>query len=590
MQAALPFYHKHDMAIKIVFLLFLLALCNAPALPAGSPNWQVNPALFQHSASVIAQVQYNNNNIPSGQVILGAFAGNELRGKALPLPYGTGKYFFVTVYTNSVLEIITFKAYIENIDTILTPSEQLSIEPNGVYGSMAHPYGIHVFFIAAPATYQANSITTTSFTAKWGTVPEAESYRLDVSAFESFTSAGVPSFLEGYNNRTITSLSETVTGLSAGTTYYYRVRSIDQFGTSRNSATIATTTAAQSTTAQVAGIGTQTVPLSGTSGVSSINIGNVISPGSLLVYYFATPPANHNLTGIVTGYRWVISPDNNLIINQADGYTIKFKVIDCPGLTELPEGDAASFKLYKRPTPGFGNFNDVGFLTYHRNGTDGDQSDDYLQSALITNGFSEFVFEQTPASSLTITALLEGLYNGTTMVSDSVTVALRNAVQPYPQISETRVLTNSSGQASATFSMIPDAAPFYIVIKHRNSIETWSALAQSFTGRALMYDFTIDSTKAFGNNLRKKNDKWCILSGDVNQDGFVDFTDLTMVDNASAMFLSGYRPEDVDGNNFTDISDLMIVDNSAYNYSMVQSPESPLARTVPNPVPKQTTK
>ncbi|MBI2419225.1 MAG: hypothetical protein HYV28_15255 [Ignavibacteriales bacterium] len=568
----------------MIVLLFLLMLCNVQALLASPPDWQVNPALFQHSASVIAQMQYNNNDIPSGNVIIGAFAGNELRGKAMPITYGTGKYFFVTVYTNSVLEIITFKAYIENIDTILTPLEQLSIEPNGVYGSMAHPYGLQVFFIAAPAAYQADSVTTTSFTAKWGSVPEAGSYRLDVSTFESFSSAGAPSFLEGYNNKTISSLSETVTGLSAGTTYYYRVRSIGQFDTSRNSATIAATTAAQSITAQVTGIGIQAVPVPGTSGVSGINIGNVISPGNLLVYYFTTPPANHNLTGIVSSYRWVISPDNALAINQADGYTIKFKSIDCPGLVELPEGDAASFKLYKRSTPGSGDFSDVGFLTYHRNGTDGDQSDDYLLSALITNGFSEFVFVQTAASTLTVTALIEGLYNGAAMASDTITVALRNAVQPYSQISETRGLTNSSGQVSATFSMIPDATPFYIVIKHRSSIETWSAEAQSFSGRALLYDFSVDSTKAFGNNLRKKNGKWCILSGDVNQDGFVDFTDLTMVDNASAMFLSGYRPEDVDGNNFTDMSDLIIVDNSAYHYSMVQSPEYPVSRAVPNPV------
>ncbi|MBI1767137.1 MAG: hypothetical protein HYR67_02040 [Bacteroidetes bacterium] len=86
-------------------------------------------------------------------------------------------------------------------------------------------------FPAAPSVSAAGSITSSSFAAQWGAVPTATGYYLDVA-----TDAGFTSILSGYNNLSVGSVtSQTVSGLTAGTIYYYRVRAFNGSGTSANS-------------------------------------------------------------------------------------------------------------------------------------------------------------------------------------------------------------------------------------------------------------------------------------------------------------------------------------------------------------------
>ena len=117
----------------------------------------------------------------------------------------------------------------------------------------------------------------------------------------------------------------------------------------------------------------------------------------------------------------------------------------------------------------------------------------------------------TPIKTLNLTALIEGFFNSTTMVSDTITVELRNVVSPYTLLESKKVFLNTSGFGSASFPTVPDGATFYVVLKHRNSIDTWSAIGKSFTSGLLTYDFTSAQTQSFGNNLKLKNTKWCFI-------------------------------------------------------------------------------
>jgi len=91
-----------------------------------------------------------------------------------------------------------------------------------------------------PTANSASGVTSGGFTANWSTASGATGYYLDVSA-----NSGFPSFLAGFNNLDVGNVvSRNVTGLSASTTYYYRVRAYDSAGTSGNSTTISVTTAA----------------------------------------------------------------------------------------------------------------------------------------------------------------------------------------------------------------------------------------------------------------------------------------------------------------------------------------------------------
>lgn len=102
---------------------------------------------------------------------------------------------------------------------------------------------------AAPASAPTfASVTATGFTVNWSAVTGADSYRLDVSTASDFAS-----FVGGYENLEVTGgTSQAVTGLSANTQYFARVRAVNTSGTGANSATGNQTTSQLSAPATLA--------------------------------------------------------------------------------------------------------------------------------------------------------------------------------------------------------------------------------------------------------------------------------------------------------------------------------------------------
>lgn len=153
-------------------------------------------------------------------------------------------------------------------------------------------------------------------------------------------------------------------------------------------------------------------------------------------------------------------------------------------------------------------------------------------------------------------ALIEGLYNGKEMTIDTVTVELRGSSFPYTLIDQSEIILDESGNGSGRYYSALNSTPYYVVVKHKNSIETWSASPQTFSDNFLAYDFTSGSVKAFGNNLKLINGSWCIYSGDVNQDGVIDFQDLNTVFTDNVTGVSGNTVTDLNGDSITEIDDV----------------------------------
>ncbi|OIQ15318.1 MAG: hypothetical protein BM557_11845 [Flavobacterium sp. MedPE-SWcel] len=106
----------------------------------------------------------------------------------------------------------------------------------GYYGARMTNAEVKVKLV--PVTTAATYTSNVDFTANWGVLPDAISYRLDVSTDSNFSS-----FVGGYQDLNVGDVtSYEVTGLTPSTTYYYRVRGVSDTETSSNSDVISVTT------------------------------------------------------------------------------------------------------------------------------------------------------------------------------------------------------------------------------------------------------------------------------------------------------------------------------------------------------------
>lgn len=168
-------------------------------------------------------------------------------------------------------------------------------------------------------------------------------------------------------------------------------------------------------------------------------------------------------------------------------------------------------------------------------------------------------------NTLSLKIMPEGLFNNQTLrlnKKDTVRVYIREAVSPYKILDSSKSVIDSVTLTGNFRTFVPDGS-YYIAVRHRNSIETWSSNPVSFGGSNVSYDFTTFPSQAYGNNLANKGGYYCVFSGDINQDGTIDASDLSSTDNAAYNSSGGYILTDVTGDNFTDASDVSLVDNNA---------------------------
>ncbi|MFN0217083.1 MAG: dockerin type I domain-containing protein [Saprospiraceae bacterium] len=157
-------------------------------------------------------------------------------------------------------------------------------------------------------------------------------------------------------------------------------------------------------------------------------------------------------------------------------------------------------------------------------------------------------------------------------VTDNITVELHNASSPYGIVATATAVLNTDGTATCSFEPAVNGS-YYIVVKHRSAVTTWSASPVAIGTAATTYDFTTAATQAHGSNMAEvESGKWAFFNGDVNQDGWVNLNDVLEVYNGSAAFHTGYKTTDLNGDGAVDLSDIIIANNNSTNFVEAKQP------------------
>ncbi len=194
---------------------------------------------------------------------------------------------------------------------------------------------------AAPVASAATSIGTTGFTANWAASATATSYRLDVS-----TSLTFASFVTGFNDLTVAGLTQAVSGLTAATTYYYRVRAVNTVGTSANSDTITVVTTAVITTPELF----ISEYIEGSSNNKAIEIYNPTSSTIDLTQYVVKEAFNGATWSTTVALTGTLAANDVIVISHSTANAAILAVADVSLITFNFNGNDA-VGLFKKITP-----------------------------------------------------------------------------------------------------------------------------------------------------------------------------------------------------------------------------------------------
>jgi hypothetical protein len=159
------------------------------------------------------------------------------------------------------------------------------------------------------------------------------------------------------------------------------------------------------------------------------------------------------------------------------------------------------------------------------------------------------------ASTMSPVKANQGIGTSSTDVDD-ILVELRHPTT-YALVTSTQAILLTNGTAACTFSTAPNGS-FYVVVKHRNAVQTWSANPVSI-GATSSYNFTTAANKAYGDNMKEvEAGVWAFYSGDINQDELVDPIDYSIWEADNNNFEFGYFATDINGDGLVDPIDYSI--------------------------------
>ena len=192
----------------------------------------------------------------------------------------------------------------------------------------------------------------------------------------------------------------------------------------------------------------------------------------------------------------------------------------------------------------------------------------------------------TNSLSLNIRIFIEGFYRGGGLmqasvspvsypsICDTIIAELHSQNSPYNLLFSSKSTININGNGTFIFPPAVIGNNYYLVMRHRNAIETWSSSPLLLSDN-MLYDFSNSRSKAYGSNLLDLGDgNFAMYSGDITdaatstlgiQDGIIETHDFLLMNNALALMLRGYIFQDLTGDGIVETADYALIGNK-YSY------------------------
>lgn len=307
---------------------------------------------------------------------------------------------------------------------------------------------------------------------------------------------------------------------------------------------------------------------------------NEIADGDL-----APSPTDHDATSF--GERTLLSSTTRTFtIENTDYSSMTVSSIALSG----PDATSFSIGSLSPPSP-VGSYQSASFtLTFHPSTAGSKTATVTITSDDCDEGSYEFAVTGTGVGDsfavLNIKAFIEGYYIGNGLmvpvlsnqglslcptVCDSVEIELRDPLA-YSLVASNKILLNIDGTGEASFKNINGS--YYLVIRHRNALQTWSASPVSLSsGSPVSYDFSASASQAYDDyQVMVGTGIYALYSGDINRDENIDLLDAGIQDYAVNNFVFGYDASDINGDGNVDLLDIPVVENNINNFIFSHHP------------------
>jgi hypothetical protein len=155
---------------------------------------------------------------------------------------------------------------------------------------------------------------------------------------------------------------------------------------------------------------------------------------------------------------------------------------------------------------------------------------------------------------------------------DTIRVELRDAATGTNVVASAKGVILTDGTISLSLPASVVGNDYYIVVNHRNTVQTWSADLVTMAATT-SYDFTTAASQAFGDNMIEiETGIFAMYTGDINQDEFIDPFDYPSFELDNVTFSSGYLATDLNGDGFIDPFDYPVFELNNVNFVMSAHP------------------